>query len=385
MPTSVPAPVASFDFTQFQPHIAQLLREKTEEIQGLISESIDLVEQTFNNYVKMGRLLNEIKSELEHGQWENWVKAFFPLGKKTAERAMAIAINPKSDTMSLLKISATAGAILSSLRNPDEAEELTLKAIELAEKGEKITVERAKEIKRTYRSQPKYPQSQETSVRVKASASTIEIIDAELESPAPTATIPETVQASPQEEQVCQTQKSEIALRKEDREPDEVKALPPSPSTPWWRLSGKEQTHLLFCGHPDSTEFLAQIPASVGIWMGFPPNPNQWLCPPPNRVNTAFSYSTIYPNIDLKAVREAVERVLETSDESDNSAIVAYLPDPPLVVLLEDFNITCYIAEPDVAQCQKILSVWQQLGGEVEKLNFLDSVERQEAQTGQRF
>jgi hypothetical protein len=90
-----------------------------------------------------------------------------------------------------------------------------------------------------------------------------------------------------------------------------------------------------------------------------------------DRVNTAFSYSTIYPNIDLKAVREAVERVLETSDESDLTAIVAYLPDPPLVVLLEDFQITCYIAEPDDAQCQKILSVWEQLGGAVERLDEL--------------
>ncbi|NJP22374.1 MAG: hypothetical protein HC763_28945 [Hydrococcus sp. CRU_1_1] len=130
-------------------------------------------------------------------------------------------------------------------------------------------------------------------------------------------------------------------------------ALDQEPSK-WWRLSGKEQKHLLFNGHPAQGEFLSQVPARVGIWLGFPPpHPNQWLIPPGERVNTAFSYSTIYPNIDLKAVREAVERVLETSDESDLSAIVAYLPDPPLVVLLEDFNITCYIAEPDVAQCQK--------------------------------
>jgi hypothetical protein len=359
MPTNVPAPVpvASFDYTALEPDAAQFVREKTERIQKLMKRTVE-------DFAQIGGELIAIKGQLEHGQFSSWLDTYFPWGERTAEECMNLYRHPKTAKFADLGLGPSVARILSA---PSTPEAVSDEVIALAEAGEKVDVKRTKQIKKKYVQQEQKTLHRHTSsFQQEPPTSTVEVVDAPIES------LPSQQEAH---KPPSPTPEREAVLVERVPEPNEVKALPPSPREQWWRLSGFEQTHLLFCGHPDSTEFLLRLPACVGIWMGFPPNPNQWLCPPPNRVNTAFSYSTIYPNIDLKAVREAVERVLETSDESDLSAIVAYLPDPPLVVLLEDFQITCYIAEPDMAQCQKILSVWQQLGGTVSQLENLDAVD----------
>jgi hypothetical protein len=348
MTTSVPAPVASFDYTALAPDAAQFVREKTEKIQKLMKRTVE-------DFAQIGGELIAIKGQLEHGQFSSWLDTYFPWGERTAEECMNLYRHPKTAKFADLGLGTSVARILSAPSTPDAVSD---EVIALAEAGEKVDVKRTKQIKKKY-----VQQEQKSSFQPELPTSTVEVIKAEIESPLLNQ---ETVQLpSP-------TPSLQAIYDERVPQPEVVKALPLSPPSQWWRLSGFEQKHLLFGGHPDEPEFLESVPARVGIWLGFPPNPNQWLCPPGERVNTAFSYSTIYPNIDLKAVREAVERVLETSDESDLTAIVAYLPDPPLVVLLEDFQITCYIAEPDVAQCQKILSVWEQLGGAVEQLSVQD-------------
>jgi hypothetical protein len=355
MPTS--APVASnFDYTALDLDTASFVRQQTGEIRALMRRATSEI-------FEIGQKLIEVKKRLGHGNYGSWLQAEFAWTERTALRFTSVVetFGHQSDMMSDLDFAPTA---LYTLAAPSISEEARFEAVERAKAGEFISAKKAEEIKQKYPSKnakaKKISKVTEKSPRVNPS---VEIIDAELESP-------------PHKEEPSQspspTPAREAAWRQQVPELDEVKALPPSHSTQWWRLSGKEQKHLLFNGHPAQGEFLSQVPARVGIWLGFPPHPNQWLIPPGERVNTAFSYSTIYPNIDLKAVREVVERVLETSDEADLTAIVAYLPDPPLVVLLEDFNITCYIAEPSEAQCQKILSVWEQLGGIVEQLSVQD-------------
>ncbi|NJP22126.1 MAG: DUF3102 domain-containing protein [Hydrococcus sp. CRU_1_1] len=357
MTTSVPAPVSSsFDYTALDIDTASFVRQQTGEIH-------ELVRRSAQDIFEIGQKLIQVKEKLGHGNFRNWLIAEFDWNERTAQNFMNVARQFKSETVAHLPLAATALYILSAPSTPAEIRE---EAIARAQGGEPITKKKATAMTRAHGQRQKKKASLEEEIldssKVKTSPTNNEsttfhrepeIIDAELEEG----------RGSRAEGRRSSTSVSPSILNPDDTlEPNLLppaldlepsKALPPSPSAQWWRLSGKEQNHLLFCAHPNSAEFLSQLPEQVGIWMGFPPHPNQWLCPPPNRVNAAFSYSTIYQNIDLKAIREAVERVLETSDESDLSAIVAYLPDPPLVVLLEDFQITCYIAEPDVAQCQK--------------------------------
>jgi Protein of unknown function (DUF3102) len=368
MPAFLPAPVSSsFDYSILAPESAQFVRQRTDEIQSLMNETINLVERTLHNRAKIGKRLIEIKEELEHGQWLNWIEAFFPWGERTAQDFVKIASNPQYEIIADLEVAPTVGIILSSLKTPQQAGQVTLEAAELVKKGEKLTVKKAKELRDKHLSQQKTPRKEKKTIKAKPLASTVEIIDAELESPPSHSSRVQPASSTPST--------STVSFLDEVQQPPEVKALRPSPPSLWWRLSGKEQKHLLFNGHPDDSEFLASLPDEVGLWMSFPPIPEKWqTLPKDKKIKTALSYATTFHDINLKVIRHTLEGLLsEITFEGNNTALLAYLSDAPFLALLDDFGFDCYIAEPDVEQCQKILSVWQQLGGEMEKLDSLES------------
>jgi hypothetical protein len=343
--------VTNFDYNNLDSDTASFVQQQTGEIRALMRRATQEI-------FKIGQKLIEIKEKLGHGSFLTWLEAEFTWTERTARRFMSVAeqFADKVDMVSDLDFAPTA---LYTLASPSMSEEAREEAIERAQAGEFISAKKAQAIKQKYFNKTaKSTRQSKSATKAVPIEETVELVEATIEFPPGSFTVPATTTTNETVNQDERVRQSEF-----------VKALPPSLERQWWRLSGKNPHHLLFSGQHDEPDFLASLPERVGIWLGFPPTPSLWLSPPRERVNMAFSYSTVHPNTDLKAVREAIERILETSDESDLTAIVAYLPDPPLVVLLEDFQITCYIAEPDVAQCQKTLSVWQQLGGEIEPLD----------------
>jgi hypothetical protein len=360
MPTNVPAPVpvASFDYTALEPDAAQFVREKTERIQKLMKRTVE-------DFAQIGGELIAIKGQLEHGQFKSWLDTYFPWGERTAEECMNLYRHPKTAKFADLGLGPSVARILSAPSTPVAVSD---EVIALAEAGEKVDVKRTKQIKKKY-----VQQEQKTNHRHKSffqqepPTSTVEIIDAELES------LPSQQEA---QKPSSPTPDREAVLVERVSEPDEVKALPPSPQVTWWRLSGKEQKHLLFGGHPNNAEFLSRLPEQVGIWMGFPPTPDVWQSPPNRKVETAFSYSTRYKGVNLNAIRSLIEGLIpEISSEDDETAALAYLPDAPLLFLFDDFGLDCYIAEPDEAQCQVIIKTWKDLDGKVEKIENLEELD----------
>jgi Protein of unknown function (DUF3102) len=360
MPTS--APVTTFDYTALDIDTASFVRQQTGEIHSLVRRSAQ-------DIFEIGQKLIQVKEKLGHGNFRNWLLAEFDWNERTAQNFMNVARQFKSETVADLPLAATALYILAAPSTPVEIRE---EAIARAQSGEPITKKKATAMTRSHSiGQKKTSQTKEENFKPsEGNTSPIadqnatfyrepEIIDAELESPPPQLPSPIPSSASVPDERVS--------------EPDEVKALPPSPQATWWRLSGKEQTHLLFGGHPEDTEFLSQLPEQIGLWMGFPPTPDNWQSPPKGKkIKTALSYSTSYQGINLKAIRELMERLIpEISSEDDETAAIAYLPDAPLLFLFDDFGLDCYIAEPDVAQCQTIIKTWKDLDGQVEKLETL--------------
>jgi Protein of unknown function (DUF3102) len=354
MPTSAPV-TSNFDYTALDIDTASFVRQQTGEIRALMRRATQ-------DIFEIGQKLIDIKQKLGHGNFLDWLGAEFSWTERTARRFMSVAeqFADKSDTMTDLDFAPTA---LYTLAAPSISSEAREEAIERAKAGEFISAKKAEEIKQKYPSKTakskKTSKETETPPTVKTS---VEIIDAELESPPP--------------QLPSQNPKSEAIPDVQVPEPDEVKALPPSPHKQWWRLSGKEQTHLLFCGQSEDAEFLARLPEQVGIWMGFPPTPDVWQSPPNRKVETAFSYSTRYKGVNLNAIRSLIEGLIpEISSEDDETAAIAYLPDAPLLFLFDDFGLDCYIAEPDVAQCQVIIKAWKDLDGQVEKLENLEELD----------
>ena len=58
-----------------------------------------------NNIITRGKLFQEAKDRLEHGQWLPWLEENFHMTDKTAERAMAVArFADKFDNLSNLDL-----------------------------------------------------------------------------------------------------------------------------------------------------------------------------------------------------------------------------------------------------------------------------------------
>jgi hypothetical protein len=355
MPTSAQSPVSSsFDYTSLDSDTASFIRQQTGEIRALMRRATQ-------DIFEIGTKLREIKAKLGHGNFLTWLEAEFSWTERTARRFMSVAeqFANKSDLVSDLDFAPTA---LYTLASPSLPEEARVEAIEIAKTGEFISAKKAEQIKQKYYSKVvKSKKQSKIADDVASVPPTPEIIEAELESPPSQQETP--IPPSP-------TSKSEALLEERVPEPDEVKALPPSPPSQWWRLSGKEKTHLLFGGDPNCAEFLSQLPEAIGLWMGFPPTPEMWQSPPKTKkIKTALSYSTSYQGINLEAIRSLIEGLIpEISSENDETAAIAYLQDAPLLFLFDDFGLDCYIAEPDVAQCQVIIQAWKDLDGKVEKL-----------------
>jgi hypothetical protein len=370
MPTS--APVTTFDYTALDIDTASFVRQQTGEIHSLVRRSAQ-------DIFEIGQKLIQVKEKLGHGNFRNWLLAEFDWNERTAQNFMNVARQFKSETVADLPLAATALYILAAPSTPVEIRE---EAIARAQSGEPITKKKATAMTRSHSiGQKKTSQTKEENFKPsEGNTSPIadqnatfyrepEIIDAELESPHEQLPSPIPSSASVPNERVS--------------EPDEVKALPPSPHKQWWRLSSFEQNHLLFCGHPDDVEFLSQLPARLGVWLSCPPSPSQWVSPPTQWLNssskwlgTTIHLSTNYSGINLNVIRKTIEGFLsELSSEKDGTAMLAYLSDAPVLALLDDFRFNCYIAEPSESQCQTIVKAWKDLDGQVEKLESLEELE----------
>ena len=377
MPTS--APVASnFDYTALDLDTASFVRQQTGELKALMQRAAQ-------DIFEIGQRLIEVKEKLGHGNYLNWLEAEFGWTARTARNYTTVAKQFKSETISHLPIAPSALYILAAPSTPDE---IRSQAIAIAQSGEPITKKKAVALKQSHSlsqkkktSAPEVGQTKEAEFKTNPSereSATFslepEILDAELEEGRGQMAVD-----AKRLPQVGRRDNSFVApvLQNLD-EAVQPNLLPPAscplPSK-WWRLSGKEQKHLLFGGPPNSPEFLARLPEQVGIWMGFPPTPDVWQSPPNRKVETAFSYSTRYKGVNLNAIRSLIEGLIpEISSEDDETAAIAYLPDAPLLFLFDDFGLDCYIAEPDVAQCQVIIKAWKDLEGKVEKLENLEEL-----------
>jgi hypothetical protein len=344
--------VTNFDYNNLDSDTASFVQQQTGEIRTLMR-------RTTEDLIRIGQKLIEIKKRLGHGNYGNWLKAEFAWSEQNARRFTYVAENfgDKSNILLDLNFAQTA---LFTLSAPSVSQEAREEFLVRSQAGEYISTQIAEEIKGKY-SFKKPKKSAKNTQKNENVRDFTEVIDAELEEAKP----------SPPPKEQKTAQDDEIVTDSElSNNGNDAIALPPSPSQ-WWRLSGKKQTHLLFNGHPDAEEFRARSPQRAGLKLSFPSTPQEEIIPTQKILaNVSFSFSTIYTDLNLNLLRQTLETLLyEASSEEDKTAIVIQFNDAPLLALLDGIEINCFIAEPDKNQCETILSVWQQLGGEVEKLD----------------
>ncbi len=127
----------SFDYAALDPETRIVVQQRTSEIKSLIR-------RTASDILDLGQKLLEVKAQLGHGYFRDWLKSEFDWGVWTATKYMQVAKRFKCVNFSHLDIAPSALYELAAPSTPETARD---EAIKRAFGGETITHSKAKAIK----------------------------------------------------------------------------------------------------------------------------------------------------------------------------------------------------------------------------------------------
>lgn len=132
-------PEESFKYTHLDDRTRTIIWQRTSEIK-------ELMRLTAENIISIGQKLTEVKEQLGHGSFQNWLRTEFEWSEQTARQFMQVyrwseAIENKNFVFSQLATSAL--YLLAAPSTPPEARE---EVLSLVNRGEKVTYTRAKSI-----------------------------------------------------------------------------------------------------------------------------------------------------------------------------------------------------------------------------------------------
>ena len=118
--------IAPFTYSDLPAPIAAELQAVTARIKERLTRQV-------SDIIETGRDLIEVKSKLDHGQFENWLIQEFSMTDRTARRFMQAATwaEGKTDTVSVL--TPTAIYLLSAPSTPESVAQKVMKAVEIGE------------------------------------------------------------------------------------------------------------------------------------------------------------------------------------------------------------------------------------------------------------
>lgn len=125
-----------FDYATLDTQTRIVLEQRTDEIKSLIRRSA-------NDIIDIGQKLSEVKEQLGHGSFMNWLKSEFNWSVATATRFMQVSEQFKFVNLTNLQIAASALYLLAAPSTPEKAR---TEALERATVGEAITNTEAKAI-----------------------------------------------------------------------------------------------------------------------------------------------------------------------------------------------------------------------------------------------
>ncbi len=123
-----------FDYGILDQQTQISVKQKTCEIKGLIR-------QTAQDIFKVGQKLAEVKQQLKHGQFRNWLKTEFNWSVSSATKFMQVSEQFKNVNFTHFNFSTSALYVLAAPSTPETARE---HALQLASRGENITYSLAK-------------------------------------------------------------------------------------------------------------------------------------------------------------------------------------------------------------------------------------------------
>jgi len=337
-----------FDYSGLDDESRLFIQQQTGEIWGLMK-------RTAQSIVEIGQRLINVKARLGHGYFEDWLRAEFEWTHKTATRFMNVAKQFKNDNLSALSIAPSA---LYELAAPSTSKAVRSEAIARAEAGESITYTIAKEIKKKYTSSKVKskvkPKSEQTPVVLPPLTPTLAL---------PPSSPLEIVAIRPSARAIAaEIVKAEVSSATLPQRSQPVSA--PEPSGNWWQLRGR---HLLYCGDPNSDEFLGRVTEEVQLLLAFPPT-RGWL--PTIQSTTSIITSHYLPQgKDLRLFEDTLETNLLLYSNLEDLVVSCFLPSLEILSIINRLNRRGLLAEPDSRRCSAIVADWKRSGLKAERVS----------------
>ena len=356
MPGPASPPVRKFfDYASLDAGISQFVREQTGEIKGLMK-------RTAQGIVEIGQKLIEVKAKLGHGRFGDWLEAEFDWSTDTAQRFMRVA----QVFAGKPQFAVIAPSALYELAAPSTPETARAEALARAEAGESITYTVAKAIKQKYATHHKKPKLEPES------EPKLDLVSQPQPTPTPaltpqTASKLEIVAIHPQ----WQGSALENATKFVNSQTPQTLQVPQiaqlclKPDEPglWWRLGRR---HLLYCGDPNSPEFLAQITEQVQLLLAFPSTPN-WQ--PAIQATTRIISTEDLPRKNLRLFEDALETNLLLCSELGQLVVSCFLPAFEILSVINRQDRCGLFAEPDSRRVNAVILNWKKAGLKVERLS----------------
>ena len=124
----------SFNYQNLDRQTQIAIKQKTSEIKSLIR-------QTAQDIFYVGQKLAEVKQQLKHGEFRNWLNTEFNWSVSSATKFMQVSEQFKSVNFTHLNFATSALYVLAAPSTPEKARQ---HALQLASKGENITYSLAK-------------------------------------------------------------------------------------------------------------------------------------------------------------------------------------------------------------------------------------------------
>lgn len=353
MPTSASSSARKgFDYANLDVETSQFVQQQSGEIRMLMK-------RTAQGIVEIGQKLIEVKERLGHGHFLDWLEAEFSWHRDTANKFMQVA--SQFGSLGASKIATLAPSALYILAAPSTPEAVREEAIARAEAGEFITYTTAKAIKQKYATPPETPKPEPqlkpvlqpqpqpvlTSGPSPLSGSKLEIVAFRPQGQAPAST-----------PQAGREEATRVTV------PQSAHKAPEQPGV-WWRLGGR---HLLYCGDPNSPEFLARVvEEKVSLMLAFPSTPD-WQ-PAIFATTRIISTEDLPQRKDLRLFEDALETNLLLCSDVGELVVSCFLPSPEILSIVNRLERRGLFAEPDSRRVNAVISDWKKAGLKVERMS----------------
>lgn len=355
MPTSAsPKAWKTFDYATLDTSTSQFVQQQTGEIRVLMKRTVESI-------FEIGQRLLTVKKRLGHGRFGSWLETEFDWDDRTARRFMSVAENLKGklDTVTETNFAPSALYILAAPSTPEAARD---EAFARARAGESITKKAARDIRQKYASpqfkseasQPEKEVGKQLSPITALAPASQPRIKQEIIAIRPPA---QTEAPSPVSQSIVAAASRSLAIPKSA-------PLAPVNDVPgvWWQLGAK---HLLYCGDPNSLQFLARIPDNLSLLLAFPPT-QQWQSLIP--ANTRFIRTDLPQGKDMRLFEDTLESIVLLCSNVGEVVVSCFMPSVEILSIINRQDRRALLTEPDSKRVNAIISDWKLAGLKVERL-----------------